>query len=83
MTEDALAHNTPRALRAFSFISAEWTRALKKRPQLTQKQKLQLAPGIALISSQLPFNLLIDSLLFLGLLGQAALHFDGGSLVPH
>lgn len=53
----------------------------EKPIKLTEQQQLQLAPRIALVASQLPLDLLVDSLLFFGFFGQAALHGGSGMVV--
>lgn len=46
---------------------------------LTEQQELELSPGVPLVTPQLSLDFLVDALLFLGLLGQAARHCNGSS----
>lgn len=46
---------------------------------LTEQQEFELSPGVPLVTPQLSFDLLVDALLFLGLLRQATRHFSGDS----
>lgn len=51
----------------------------KRTLVLTEQQELELSPGVPLVTPQLFLDLLVDALLFLGLLGQATRHCSGGT----